>query len=230
MGAPRRRPSSFTRRCTPCETTVTSPGVTTPAPVPDGRSARSQRTREAVVDALLALIREGNPRPTAREIAERADISLRSVYVHFDDLEDLFCVTAQRQTKNIVALIEPVPGDTPLEHRVDLVCTMRARIFEEFGAVRRAAWLQTPCSRTLSDLMDRVRAASRRRPRRGVRHRARAARGRRAAAAPRRARRPLERRVLGPDAHDARAVHRSGVRRDGRRRHDPVAAKGAAAS
>jgi AcrR family transcriptional regulator len=135
--------------------------VTTPAPVPDGRSARSQRTREAVVDALLALIRDGNPRPTAREIADRANISLRSVYVHFDDLEDLFLVSTQRQMARINALIEPVPPSAPLEQRVELVCNMRARIFEEFGSVRRAAWLQTPCSKTLSDLMEHVRTASR---------------------------------------------------------------------
>ena len=44
------------------------------APVTDGRSARSQRTRNAVVDALLELNREGNLRPTAKEIAERAGV------------------------------------------------------------------------------------------------------------------------------------------------------------
>jgi AcrR family transcriptional regulator len=114
-----------------------------------------------VVDALLELLREGNMRPTAREIAERANISLRSVYVHFDDLEDLFLVAAQRQMRNVSALIEPVPTGLPLAERVRRVCEMRARIFEEFGAVRRAAWLQTPCSPTLSDLRERVRTNSR---------------------------------------------------------------------
>jgi AcrR family transcriptional regulator len=49
------------------------------APVADGRSARSRRTRTAVVDALLRLLRAGNLRPTAREIASEAGISLRSV-------------------------------------------------------------------------------------------------------------------------------------------------------
>jgi AcrR family transcriptional regulator len=135
--------------------------VTTPAPVPDGRSARSQRTREAVVDALLALIQEGNPRPTAREIAQRANISLRSVYVHFDDLEDLFFAAAQRQTSQVAQMLEPIPPDAPLARRVELACEMRARVFEHVGPVRRAAALQAPCSRTLSDLLERVRKASR---------------------------------------------------------------------
>jgi len=45
---------------------------------------------------MLDLVTDGSPRPTAKEIAERAGVSLRSVYVHFDDLEDLFCVAAKR--------------------------------------------------------------------------------------------------------------------------------------
>jgi len=66
-------------------------------PVLDGRTARSARTRDAVVRALLGLISEGDVRPTAGRIAERAGISLRSVYVHFDDLDDLFLAAFQRR-------------------------------------------------------------------------------------------------------------------------------------
>src|SRR3954470_18279608 len=73
------------RHCTRCETTPTVPGVT-PTETVDGRTARATRTREAVVSAVLDLVNEGNPKPTAREIADRAGVSLRSVYVHFDDL------------------------------------------------------------------------------------------------------------------------------------------------
>jgi AcrR family transcriptional regulator len=134
--------------------------VTTPAPVSDGRTARSQRTREAVVDALLALIREGSNRPTAREIAERAGISLRSVYVHFDDLEDLFCAAAERQMAVVAKLIEPVAPTDPLPERIAAMCRIRSRIFEEIGPVRRAALLQ-PNSPTLTRLFAKSRTNSR---------------------------------------------------------------------
>jgi TetR/AcrR family transcriptional regulator, regulator of autoinduction and epiphytic fitness len=134
--------------------------VTTPAPATDGRSARSQRTREAVVDALLALIREGDPRPTARQIAERANISLRSVYVHFDDLEDLFFAAAQRQMAIVATMIVPISPELPLAERVETMCTLRGRIFEEVGPVWRAAHLQAPFSPTLSNLLTRVRTNS----------------------------------------------------------------------
>ena len=52
----------------------------------DGRLARSARTRHAVVDALLDLLGEGDLRPTAARIAERAGVSLRIVFHHFEDL------------------------------------------------------------------------------------------------------------------------------------------------
>jgi AcrR family transcriptional regulator len=135
--------------------------VTTPVPATDGRSARSQRTREAVVDALLALIRDGGPRPTAREIAERANISLRSVYVHFDDLEDLFLAAAQRQMAIVATMIVPISPQLALAERVETMCNLRGRIFEEVGPVWRAAQLQAPFSPTLSSLLRRVRNNSR---------------------------------------------------------------------
>ena len=74
----------------------------------DGRTARSARTREAVVTAVLELVRAGNPRPTAKEIAARAGISLRSVYVHFDDLDDLFAAAGARQAEEVAHLLYAV--------------------------------------------------------------------------------------------------------------------------
>ncbi|MEO2168125.1 MAG: hypothetical protein ABGY42_08390, partial [bacterium] len=40
----------------------------------DGRTARSLRSRQAVVEALLDLLEGGNLRPTAAQIAERAGL------------------------------------------------------------------------------------------------------------------------------------------------------------
>jgi AcrR family transcriptional regulator len=55
----------------------------------DGRRLRSARTRQLVVEAYLALLRE-NPRiPTAAQVAERAGYSVRSVFERFPDLHAL---------------------------------------------------------------------------------------------------------------------------------------------
>jgi AcrR family transcriptional regulator len=119
----------------------------------DGRTARSQRTREAVVTALLELLSEGNPRPTAREIAARAHVSLRSVYVHFDDVEDLFCEAARQEGQALAALLQPLPTAGPFGTRLDAFLDQRVRLFEALAPVRRAAILQEPFSRSLSRIL-----------------------------------------------------------------------------
>ncbi len=131
---------------------TTSPQSESSAP-PPGRSARSQRTRAAVVDALLDLLRDGNLRPTAKEIAERAGTSLRSVYVHFDDLEDLFCAAASRAVTRIAALAAVLGPTGALDERLDAFVAQRARIYEGLGEVRHAAMLQEPFSPTLAALL-----------------------------------------------------------------------------
>jgi TetR/AcrR family transcriptional regulator of autoinduction and epiphytic fitness len=129
--------------------------------VTDGRSARAARTREAVVEALLTLLDEGKLRPTAREIADRAGVSLRSVYVHFDDLEDLFTAAAGMQFERMASLYEPVPTDGPLESRIKALVAQRARMMEAAGPVRRAALLQEPFSPTLAKVLGLVRKGMR---------------------------------------------------------------------
>jgi TetR/AcrR family transcriptional regulator, regulator of autoinduction and epiphytic fitness len=129
--------------------------------VTDGRVSRSARTRTAVVDALLALINRGNLRPTGREIAEEAGVSLRSVYVHFDDVESLFCEAAARHHEQMEALYTPwhVTGD--LDERLDALIERRRAIFEEGAQVRRAAVLQETFSPVLRRVLDVGRQALR---------------------------------------------------------------------
>jgi AcrR family transcriptional regulator len=115
----------------------------------DGRTARSARTRETVVTAVLELVRAGNPRPTAKEIAGRAGISLRSVYVHFDDLDDLFAAAGARQAEEVAHLLYPVDPSLPPDERVAEVVRQRAAIWEELAPVRRAALSWASSSPTL---------------------------------------------------------------------------------
>jgi AcrR family transcriptional regulator len=127
----------------------------------DGRTARAARTRDAVVEALLALLDDGQLRPTARAIADRAGVSLRSVYVHFDDLEDLFTAAAAKQFERMAALYEPLPADGPLEARIAALVTQRSRMMEAGAPVARATRLQEPFSPTLAKVMHLVRKGMR---------------------------------------------------------------------
>jgi TetR/AcrR family transcriptional regulator of autoinduction and epiphytic fitness len=127
----------------------------------DGRSARAARTRDAVVEALLSLLDDGNFRPTARQVAEQAHVSLRSVYVHFDDLEDLFSAAAVRHFERMRDLIEPLPEHGPLDQRIHAFTTQRQRIHEASARVRRAAVLQEPFSPALAEVLALARQLSR---------------------------------------------------------------------
>jgi TetR/AcrR family transcriptional regulator, regulator of autoinduction and epiphytic fitness len=136
--------------------------VTSTEPVGgDGRSGRAARTRTAVVDALLALNEKGNLRPTAREIAAEAGVSLRSIYVHFDDVESLLVAAAVRHTKYLASLARPVPTEGPLEHRVAALVANRRTLYEAGSGVRRAAMLQEPFSPALQRALEAGRAAGR---------------------------------------------------------------------
>jgi len=115
----------------------------------DGRAARTARTRQSIVDALLSLLEEGDLQPTATRIAERAGISLRLIYHHFGDLESLFQATSQRQAERMAALAVPIDAALPLAERIDHFCTQRAFMLETITPVSRAARLHEPFSESL---------------------------------------------------------------------------------
>ena len=56
----------------------------------DGRRMRSKRSRAAIVEAALDLIREGTLVPTAQQISDRAGVGMRTFFRHFEDMEALF--------------------------------------------------------------------------------------------------------------------------------------------
>ncbi len=52
----------------------------------DGRRLRSERTKQLIIEAYLALLRESPDVPTGAQIATRAGYSVRSIFERFDDL------------------------------------------------------------------------------------------------------------------------------------------------
>jgi hypothetical protein len=59
----------------------------------DGRLLRSERSRQLIIAAMIELVGEGNLIPTAQQVAERADVGIRSVFRHFDDMDSIFETT-----------------------------------------------------------------------------------------------------------------------------------------
>lgn len=107
----------------------------------DGRTVRAERTRQALVDALLGLLDAGELSPTAAAIAQRAGVSERSVFQHFPDREALFEAVARQQYERVMPTLRPVDASLPLDERIDQFTRQRARLYELIGGVRRAALL-----------------------------------------------------------------------------------------
>jgi AcrR family transcriptional regulator len=113
---------------------------------PDCRTERSRRTRDAVVDALLALHDEGDLTPTAQRVAARAGVALRTVYGHFTDMETLYAEAGERELQRLYAVADVVPADLPLAERVPAFCRSRARVLEYLMPVMRATRIREPFS------------------------------------------------------------------------------------
>ncbi len=55
----------------------------------DGRRMRSAESRRRILDAMLALVQEGQPDPGAEAVALRAGVGLRTVFRLFRDMESI---------------------------------------------------------------------------------------------------------------------------------------------
>ena len=60
----------------------------------DGRHLRSERTRLAIIEAYLELLRRKSVMPTAAQLADEAGCSVRSIFGRFSDLNALSLATA----------------------------------------------------------------------------------------------------------------------------------------
>lgn len=106
----------------------------------DGRSLRRERNRDAVIVALIELIREGNHAPGTSEIAVRAGVSHRSVFRYFDDLDDLVRAAIEHEIAEVLPLaILPNVGEGPVGQRIDAVVDSLLRVYNHTSPIARVA-------------------------------------------------------------------------------------------
>ena len=102
----------------------------------DGRRLRAVRTRARILEALLELIDEGRPEPTASEIAERAGVALRSIAQHFNTREQLLAALAQKHLARLPS-VEPALTSGSFEERLASFVSARARALVTSVAIRQ---------------------------------------------------------------------------------------------
>lgn len=132
---------------------------TTPADVPsapDGRHARSDRSRAAVAEALLALVNEGVIKPTAEQIAGRAGVSIRSVFRHTADTEALNHTLIEMHISRTSDLFDLTTGGGGCDERIAELAAQRRRLYEAITPVRRAVRVHSPFGEVLRARVDEV--------------------------------------------------------------------------
>jgi AcrR family transcriptional regulator len=117
---------------------ATSNLPSTPAET-DGRRRRSQDSRERIVAAMLELIHSGEISPGAEQVAVRAQVGLRTVFRHFNDMDSLYREMSKAIEAELRQIIDkPLDGADWRERLTNLI-HRRALAFEKVGPYKRAS-------------------------------------------------------------------------------------------
>jgi len=125
----------------------------------DGRRARRERGRAAVTNAVIELVFEGRLPPSAEEIAERANVSVTSVFRYFDTLDDLRRATTDVYFERYAHLFEiPSIGEGTVAERIEAFVASRVTLYETNAPMARFIRLRAPEQAEVDALVHRVRA------------------------------------------------------------------------
>jgi AcrR family transcriptional regulator len=104
----------------------------------DGRNRRAAATRRKIIEAAKAMIEETSEAPTVVGVAKRADVSVRSVFQHFGDVQSLFVTVVDSIGEDVQ--MGPTPtADRPLDSRVEGLIQSLVELFDKIVPLRVAA-------------------------------------------------------------------------------------------
>jgi len=117
----------------------------------DGRRQRGEDNRARIVRAMLQLILDGDYTPNAEQVATRAEVSLRTVFRHFEDMDRLYREIASPLETELRQLAQkPFTSDHWQGCVLELV-DRRSQAFEKLAPYRRAANVHRHRSQQLAE-------------------------------------------------------------------------------
>jgi AcrR family transcriptional regulator len=132
----------------------TAPDAAPTAPV-DGRWLRSVRTRAAIIDGWIDLVLDGDLSPTAKGVADRANIGLRTVFQHFSDMHTLQIAACEAFVARLRPSAVEVPTDITLIERISMIASNRSVLFDASTPLRRACDRQSFMSPAIREMVER---------------------------------------------------------------------------
>lgn len=109
----------------------------------DGRKRRSERSREQIIEAMFELVSGGELDPGAARIAEVANVSLRTVFRHFEEMDGLYQEMNRRVAAEVMPIVQSPFNSTDWRDIVRELVGRRAEVFERImpyrvcGSIRR---------------------------------------------------------------------------------------------
>jgi TetR/AcrR family transcriptional regulator, regulator of autoinduction and epiphytic fitness len=140
----------------------------------DGRVARGnlirEEVREKILNAYIELLRQGIPRPTARQIAKNAGLSLRVIFKRFTDLSEVQAIAIARiEARARSFFLRPSSADLSAAQGLQLFISQQTRMFEEIAPFRRVALQLDRTDPLIAATSKRIRAVAMEDIRRAVR-------------------------------------------------------------
>jgi len=128
----------------------------------DGRRLRSERSRQAMINAALILIEEGNFAPTAKQISARAGVGIRSFFRQFEDMDQFFAAVDEHTVGSFwESFLHEGDREGALTERLDSIVTTYGKAFEEHRSLLLATKSLRWSSRVLKENYERYQQISR---------------------------------------------------------------------
>lgn len=96
----------------------------------DGRRQRSDRSRRRIIEALFEIITEGDMSPSAASVANRANVGLRTVFRHFEDIDSIYDEMTAELMKVVTPKIKAPYTSTTWRERLMESAQRHADIYE----------------------------------------------------------------------------------------------------
>lgn len=113
--------------------------MSTTEPQIDGRKKRADASRRRIALAMLELVRAGETKPSAEQVAEAAGVGRRTVFRLFDDMEGVYREMHAEMTSRLAPMFAAPFVAATWRARVDELIERRARMFEEMLPIKTAA-------------------------------------------------------------------------------------------
>lgn len=129
----------------------------------DGRNLRAESTRRKIIVGARALVEEQGRLPKVADVARRSDVSVRSVFQHYQDVETLFVAVVDAIADDLEGTRRDIDQRGTLDERVRALAEQQGWLYEGLMPVVLAARQLNPPPASLIDRARQHREAQHRR-------------------------------------------------------------------